>query len=171
MVQLQPSKTALVALGISFTARHAVAQTGSCFNTLGAINNVMQTELARIQTGATPQESYVYNLCANTFFDATSEPLEPALNNAMFVCGDNGSRSNRCVVVGGNQQVRISDSLVSGFPLQEVHFMGITFSAFEANGQMTGASIAAYASSATTATFSDCTWQVCLGLCAPRRLL
>lgn len=156
---LPPLRT-LLALGISFTTRHASAQTAPCFNTLGAINSEMQTELIRIQNGATPQASYLYNLCANTFFDATSERLEPVLNNAMFVCGDNGNRDNRCVIVGGNQQVKITDSLVSGFPLREVTFMGITFSAFETNGEMTGASIAAFASTATTATFTECTWQV-----------
>lgn len=157
---LQSSRAALFALGCSITTYYVAAQTGPCFTTLGAINSEMQTELARIQNGATAQESYVYNMCANTFFDAMSEPLQPVLNNAMFVCGDNGSRSNRCVVVGGSQQVMIMDSFVSGYPLQEVHFLGITFSGFETDNQMEGTSIAAFASSATTATFSECTWEV-----------
>ena len=158
---IRTSAATLVVLGISLATYDVIAQTGPCFTTLGAINSEMQTELARIQNGASPQESYVYNMCANTFFDATSEPLQPVLNNAMFVCGDNGSRSNRCVVVGGSQQVMIMDSFVSGYPMQEVHFLGITFSGFETNNQMEGTSIAAFASSATMATFSECTWQVC----------
>jgi len=160
-----PPLQALIVLGMLF--RPIVAQETACFETLGSINSVMQTELSRIQNGATPQESYVYSLCSNTFLDAGSEPLQPVLDNTMFVCGDDGSRSNRCVIVGGNQQVLIRDSLVSGYPLQELNFMGITFSAFETNGEMTGSSISALASSTTTATFTDCTWQVRLMVVVP----
>lgn len=138
----------------------AIAQAQSCFETLGALNSVMQTELIRIQNGATPKDAYTYNLCPNTFFDATSTALEPVLNNAMFVCGDDGSRLSQCVILGGSEQVSIVDSLVNGYPLEELSFMGITFSAFESNTDMSGTSIAASASSATTATFTDCAWQV-----------
>jgi len=153
------SLRALLALGV--LARPIAAQTAPCFNTLGAINSVMQTELVRIQNGAPPQQSYVYSLCPNTFLDASAEPLEPVLNNVMFVCGESGDRSGRCVILGGSQQVLIQDSLVDGYPLQELSFLGITFSAFETNGgDMTGSSIAAFASSTTTATFIDCVWQV-----------
>ena len=56
--------------------------------------------------------------------------------------------------------MRIVDSEVSDYPLQELSFTGITFSAFEGSSRMTGTSIAALASSATTATFTDCAWKV-----------
>jgi hypothetical protein len=141
---------------------HAIAQNSSqpCFDTIGALNSAMQTELVRIQNGATPQDAYMYNLCTNTFFDATSSILEPILNNAMFVCGDDGSRLGRCVILGGSEQVRIVDSTVDSYPLQELIFMGITFSSFVSNSVRTGLSIAAFASASLTATFTDCSWEV-----------
>jgi hypothetical protein len=120
----------------------------------------MQTEFVRIQNGATPADAYMYNLCANTFFDATSTILAPVLSNSMFICGNDGSRLGRCVIVGGSEQVRIVDSTIDGYPLQELSFMGITFSSFESNALKTGTSIAAFASSSTTATFTDCAWEV-----------
>ena len=131
----------------------------ACYETLGSLNSVMQTELVRIQNGATPQDAYMYNLCNNTFFDATTTILEPVLNNAMFICGDDGSRLGRCVILGGSLQVEIVDSLVDTYPLQEISFMGITFSSFESNTLRTGTSIGAFASSVTTATFTDCAWE------------
>lgn len=147
----------LVALGI--LAYPAVGQT-ACFETLGAINSAMQTELTRIQNGAAPQDSYTYTLCPNKFYDASMVILSPKLNNAMFICGEDGSRTNNCVILGGTEQVRIVDSEVSSYPLQELSFTGITFSGFEGNTRMTGTSIAALASSAATVTFTDCSWQV-----------
>lgn len=131
-----------------------------CFGTLLALNNEMQTELIRIRNGATPNSEYLYNLCPNTFFDTASTALEPVLSNSKFVCGENGSRTDRCVMLGGSTQVRISDSLVEGYPLEELTFMGITFSGFQSNNNRRGSSIAAQASSVTTATFTDCEWQV-----------
>jgi hypothetical protein len=124
----------------------------------------MELELIRIRNGAVPQTTYVYTLCPNTVLDATTTPLRPLLNNAMFVCGADGQRSNRCVILGGTVQVAILDSLVDGYPLQELSFLGLTFSGFvsddasAANG--IGTSIAAMASSVTMATFTDCSWQV-----------
>jgi hypothetical protein len=131
-----------------------------CFDTIGALNTAMQTELARIQNGATPQAAYMYNLCTNTFFDATTAILVPVLNNAMFICGNDGDRLGRCVFLGGSEQVRIEDSTVDSYPLQELSFFGITFSSFETNTVRTGLSIAAFASTTTTATFTDCSWEV-----------
>jgi hypothetical protein len=131
----------------------------ACYETIGSLNSVMQTELLRIQNGAIPQDAYMYNLCNNTFFDATITPLEPVLNNVMFICGDDGNRLGRCVFAGGSLQVEIVDSTVDTYPLQEINFMGITFSSFESNAFRTGTSIGAYASSVTTATFIDCAWD------------
>jgi hypothetical protein len=136
-----------------------VLSQNSCYETIGSLNNVMQTELVRIQNGATPQPSYMYNLCNNTFFDATTSILEPVLNNVMFICGADGSRLDRCVIVGGSVQVQINDTTVDNYPLQELYFMGITFSSFESNALRSGTSIGGFASSATTATFVDCAWE------------
>lgn len=136
-----------------------VSQT-PCFDTIGALNSAMQTELVRIQSGATPEDSYMYNLCTNTFFDAETAILMPVLNNVMFICGNDGSRLGRCVILGGSQQVLILDSTVDSYPLQELSFMGITFSSFESNSAQSGMSIAAFASSSTMATFTDCSWEV-----------
>jgi hypothetical protein len=130
-----------------------------CFATLGAMNSAMELELIRIRNGATPQTTYVYPLCPNTVLDATTTPLRPLLNNAMFVCGADGNRSNRCVILGGTVQVAILDSLVDGYPLQELSFLGLTFSGFVSDTGI-GTSIAAMASSVTMATFTDCAWQV-----------
>jgi hypothetical protein len=149
------------------TTTEIAAAGDDCFATLEAINSDMELELIRIRNGAPPQNAapYVYQLCADTVFDATSTPLRPLLNNAMFVCGANGNRSNRCVILGGTVQVAILDSLVDGYPLQELSFMGLTFSGFvsSSNAPATtgiGTSIAAMASSVTMATFTDCSWQV-----------
>ena len=131
----------------------------ACYETIGSLNSVMQTELLRIQNGATPQDAYIYNLCSNTFFNSTTTILAPLLNNAMFVCGDDGSRLGRCVILGGSLQIEIVDSSVDTYPLQEVSFMGITFSSFESNALRTGTSIGAFASSVTTARFVDCAWE------------
>lgn len=136
-----------------------VSQT-PCFDTIGALNSAMQMELVRIQSGATPEDAYMYNLCTNTFFDAATAILMPVLNNVMFICGNDGSRLGRCVILGGSEQVRIVDSTVDSYPLQELSFMGITFSSFVTNTARSGMSIAAFASSSTTATFSDCSWEV-----------
>jgi hypothetical protein len=137
-----------------------LAQATECFATIGALNNVMQTELIRIQNGAAPKDTYTFNLCNNTFLDAKSAILEPVLSNAFFVCGDDGQRQNNCVITGGTEQVRISESTVIGYPLQQLTFMGITFTSFQSNNGMTGTSITAAASSAATALFTDCSWSV-----------
>jgi hypothetical protein len=148
-------------LGILFSLQTTTVEAqSSCFTTLGEINMAMQTELDRIREGGTPEDSYTFRLCANQFFDASLVFLEPVLNNAMFVCGETGSRSDSCVILGGSQQVLIRDSTVPGYPLLSVSFMGITFAGFEPSTGMTGTSIAALASVQTVATFIDVAWQV-----------
>jgi hypothetical protein len=143
------------------TTAEAPAAAVACFATLGAVNSDMELELIRIRNGAPPQTAYMYPLCPNTVFDASLAPLRPLLNNAMIVCGVDGQRSNRCVILGGSVQVAILDSLVDGYPLQELSFMGLTFSGFtSASAGGIGTSIAAMASSVTMATFTDCAWQV-----------
>jgi hypothetical protein len=160
-LELRPTRKTTQALFLlcSLLLVNRTLSQDACYETIGSLNSVMQTELVRIQNGATPQDSYMYNLCNNTFFDATTAVLEPVLNNVMFICGEDGSRLGRCVILGGSLQVEIVDSLVDAYPLQEISFMGITFSSFESNTLRTGTSIGAFASSVTTATFIDCSWE------------
>jgi hypothetical protein len=156
---LRRARESLLIACILIIVPPVVSQT-PCFDTIGALNSAMQTELVRIQSGATPEVAYMYNLCTDTFFDAETAILMPVLNNAMFICGNDGSRLGRCVINGGSQQVRILDSTLDSYPLQELSFMGITFSSFKSNTAQSGMSIAAFASSSTMATFTDCSWEV-----------
>lgn len=155
---IRQSERALYLICSLLTVQRTLSQ-DACYETIGSLNSVMQTELSRIQNGAIPQDAYMYNLCNNTFFDSTITALKPVLNNVMFICGDDGNRLGRCVIAGGSLQVEIVDSTVDSYPLQEISFMGITFSSFESNALRTGTSIGAFASSVTTATFTDCAWD------------
>lgn len=130
------------------------------YESLAALNNDMETELNRIRDGGTPEESYTFRLCPNQLFDAESSTLLPVLNNAMFVCGSDGSRSNNCIIIGGSEQVRIENSQVDTYPLESLTFIGLTFADFKGNAAITGTSIAALASAPTTATFLDVTFTV-----------
>ena len=159
MVIAQPLQSMLTVsawLSILLHSSYDVAAQ-SCYTSIVDINSDMQIELARIAEGGTPEDSYTFELCANTIFDAT-EALNPVLNNAFFVCGPDGSSSNSCTITGGttNPQVEIASSTVSGYPLVSVAFSGITFESFSE----TEGSIKGVAFFPTTATFSDSVWTV-----------
>jgi hypothetical protein len=160
-----------------------------CFQTIASLQSVMATELSRIANGAVPAAAYTFILCPNTFLDASAMPLTPLLDKSTFMCGNDGHVRNRCIIVGGggggggsngtatapgttivtDAQVRIVDSTTPGHVLQQVDFVGVTFSGFESNVHTKmGKSIAAAASSSTTATFKGCAWQVCV--CARARV-
>lgn len=131
-----------------------------CYPTIRTINSAMRTERTRIQNGGIPEGTYEFVLCPNTVFDATFEALQPTLDNVVFRCGGATSvAANRCIFNGGAQQVLILDSLVPGYFLQQVSFVGITFSNFGSTTEES-TSIAAFASSITTALFRDCVWEV-----------
>jgi hypothetical protein len=164
----------------------ANADDNECFQTIASLQSVMATELSRIANGALPAAAYTFILCPNTFLDASAMPLTPLLDKSTFMCGNDGHVRNRCIIVGGgggsgsngtaaapgttivaDAQVRIVDSTTPGHVLQQVDFVGVTFSGFESNVHTKmGKSIAAAASSSTTATFKGCAWQVCVCLCA-----
>lgn len=125
------------------------------YTSIEAVNRAMQDELVRIKDGQAPLESYTFNLCPNRVFDATSEPLNPVLNNAFFLCGQNGDPTNDCTISGGKDaQVTIESSEVESYPLLKLTFSGIVFSGFD------GYSIAASATFPTTASFMDSMWTV-----------
>lgn len=144
------------------TPTSVVSQTvGTCYTTINDINIEMQQELDAIVNGGIPETSYTYIFCPNSFFDATNVTLVPLLDNILFLCGDDGSLSNNCVIVGGTEQVRFQNSNITGYPINQVTFMGITFAGFQNNTSTNiGTSIAAYASLPTIATFTNVAWQV-----------
>ena len=130
------------------------------YKTLQAINNDMQVELQRISAGGQPEEAYEFLLCPETVFDASSDTLEPVLSGSTFICGSDGDPEDNCIILGGDEQVRIVDSTLPSFPLSQLNFIGLTFAGFQTNDSETGTSIAAFASSTTTASFIDTTWTV-----------
>jgi hypothetical protein len=137
------------------------ANVGTCFTTIAAINAEMQQELDRISGGGTPESTYSYVFCPNAFFDATNTSLVPLLDNVMFLCGADGSLSNNCVIVGGSEQVTFRNSTVSGYVINQVAFMGLTFAGFQSNTNTAmSASVVASASAPTVAKFSNVVWQV-----------
>jgi hypothetical protein len=164
-------------------------QQEECFSTIASLQGVMATELSRIANGgAVPAASYTFIICPNTFLDASTMPLQPLLDKSTFMCGYDGHVRNRCVIVGNGSsnnnntttttttdaQVRIVDSTTPGHVLQQLDFIGLTFTDFTSNNGTTstkriGQSIAAAASTSTTATFKGCAWQVRYLFCEHRR--
>jgi hypothetical protein len=150
----------------------SVAAQGPCpgnsgingYTTVAALNTAMTTELAAIQGGKTPTPPYLFTICPNTVLSTSTQPLTPVLSGAEFVCGSNGALSNSCAIQGGNNQVTIQDSTVSGYKLQNVTFSGITFDG------STQSSVIAKAGSGTTLNFVNCQWDVRLSMRWRRRI-
>lgn len=124
------------------------------YDQISSINSDQQEELQRIQNGSPPRPPYVFRLCPNTQFDAsTAAPLNVLLSGSMFTCGPNTASTDNCVISGGVNQVLIEDSTIDGYSLDRTSFVGITFEGF------TGASVNGFASFGTTATFMDTKWR------------
>jgi hypothetical protein len=127
------------------------------YTSIQALNQDMDMELQRISDGGElpPGQAYVLPLCPRTTFgfDAATVLL-PILNRVTFQCGLSGDNEERCVFTGGDEQVRIEDTAVSGYPFNFVFFMGVTFEGFQQR------SIAAVGSAPTQVTFMNCLWQV-----------
>lgn len=127
------------------------------YTSITALNQDMDTELQRIINGGElpPEQAYVLPLCPQTTFgfDAATVLL-PILNRVTFQCGSSGDNNERCVFTGGDEQVRIENTAVSGYPFNSVFFLGVTFEGFQQR------SIAAMASAPTQVTFMNCLWQV-----------
>eukprot|EP00522_Entomoneis_paludosa_P006421 CAMPEP_0172451820 /NCGR_PEP_ID=MMETSP1065-20121228/9691_1 /TAXON_ID=265537 /ORGANISM="Amphiprora paludosa, Strain CCMP125" /LENGTH=668 /DNA_ID=CAMNT_0013203791 /DNA_START=39 /DNA_END=2045 /DNA_ORIENTATION=- len=140
------------------------------YSTISALNSAMEAELALIESGSTPQDSYEFILCPNTVFDTAAGPLRPILDAASFLCGANGTSVNACTFEGGDQQVFIEDSQVATYPLETMLFAGITFRGFTENVFQTGTSISALATSTTTATFDDVIWTDFIAQSAVRQV-
>lgn len=130
------------------------------YSSIEDLNNDMEEELQRIQQGGSPADEYTFRLCPDTVFSTTTAPLRPILNNANFVCGEDGDRSNSCTIIGGSEQIRFEDSTIEGYDLSSMSFMGLSFADFEGNNDLTGTSIGAYATSRLTATFTNVAFTV-----------
>lgn len=124
------------------------------YRSLVDVQRDMENELDDIKLRGEPDSAYIYTLCPNEMYYTSDVILTPVLSGAIFVCGRNGDPEDRCLLYGGNEQVRIIDSTVPEYPLESVSFVGITFTAFK---EM---SINAKSSRTTTVTFSDCRWTV-----------
>jgi hypothetical protein len=157
----------LLAIAAALTLR-ADGQVEQCRDSPGlqgymsitAMNSEMRKEFEKIVQGGSPEKSYSYMLCPETVFDATAEPLLPLLSNMEFSCGAKGLASENCVIFGGHEQVRFADSTSQSYPLEQVSFVGLTFANFTTNDRGTGTSIAAFASSTTTASFMNVKFTV-----------
>jgi hypothetical protein len=126
------------------------------YTSIQALNQDMATELQRISEGGElPPAAYVLPLCPETTFgfDAATVLL-PILNRVTFQCGSLGDKEQRCVFTGGDEQVRIENTAVPGYPFNSVFFIGVTFEGFQQR------SIAAMGSAPTQVTFMNCLWQV-----------
>jgi hypothetical protein len=160
--QIATNRWLLLLLVVALCVPHGVRATPSLcvgsmefgYSSIAAINADILAELQKIQNGATPSASYTFNLCSNTVFDASTEPLRPALSNSLFVCGTNGKSSNNCRIENGAVQVEISDSVVANYTLGEITFLGVQFTGF------TKQAVSAYASFPTQANFRDVLWTV-----------
>jgi hypothetical protein len=136
------------------------------YTSLDSLNSDMQLELLRISGGGVPAPPYTFTLCPNTLFDTAQGTLQPVLSGATFVCGVNGDPEDACTFLGGDEQIRIEDSTVDGYLLEELEFVGISFADFASSDGVLGTSIAALASSTTTATFVNNRWSVSLSKCS-----
>jgi hypothetical protein len=129
----------------------------SGYTSILALNQDMDTELQRISDGGElpSNQAYLLPLCPQTTFgfDAATVLL-PILNRVTFQCGSSGDIDLRCVFTGGDEQVRIENTAVSGYPFNSVFFTGVTFEGFQQR------SIAAVGSAPTQVTFINCLWQV-----------
>jgi hypothetical protein len=132
------------------------------YTSLADLNSDMQTELDRIAAGGTPEESYTFTLCPNQAFDANAVTLLPVLSDSTFVCGAIGDPDDDCTLLGGEEQIRIEDSTINGYTLETLVFVGLSFADFSSDGGAMATSIAALASSTTTATFMNSRWSVSL---------
>lgn len=130
------------------------------YASIAALNADMVAEFTKIvDDGQDPQDTYTFNLCSDTEFDATDEPIRPILDNSFIVCGADGSSSNGCQVTGGLTQVEmLVPSTDSQYEVSAVTIMGIQFEDFK------NESISAYAAAPATLNFRDVQWTVSLRL-------
>jgi hypothetical protein len=131
------------------------------YTSITAMDADQQSELLRIRDGGVPRPPYVFTICPGQALDFTvpSAPFQPVLSGSIFTCGTTGAAAGNCMFVGGDTQIIVQDSAVTGYPLQTIEFRGITFAAF------TGAAIAGGAGAGTTVVLRDVIFEVCILSC------
>lgn len=150
------SVTPLLAQGVGTSVEpcpNAAGVTG--YSTLEAINVDMMAELEKIRAGGIPVEPYMFELCPNTVFDTTLLPLTPLLSGSVFSCGSAAAPGSACNFMGGATQILIEDPVdVTGYDLEMVSFVGITFLGF------TGSAISGGAGANTTVDVANSIFSV-----------
>lgn len=128
------------------------------YSTLEDIRLDIQDEVTRISNdGAAPQPPYIYPLCPQQQFsfqdgDAIFPPLEPVLDQSLFVCGVDGTGMG-CEFVGG--QIQFLFSQETALSVINVTFQGISFNGFtETSMEMQGSR------DAVMVEFENCSWSV-----------
>jgi len=137
------------------------------YTSIASLNADMEAELNRIveagdaESGQQQQQTYRFNLCANTKFDINVDgPIRPVLSNSFIMCGNDGNSANACVFKGGNAgQVIVADSTVPSYQLRTITMMGIEFTDF------TNRSVSALATAPTRINFKDTKWTVSVFVC------
>ena len=111
---------ALLPVAHSCTDRF-ISLDGPCIDSYAELRAL---EIARGNNTAVP---VTYVICPNTVFDLTGE-LEWDLNgNTQYLCGDDGSSANNCVVTGGQFQVGISNFPYNFSNKTNILLAGFTF--------------------------------------------
>jgi hypothetical protein len=124
----------------------------SGYTSIASINGDIDQEITRIGSGGSPQGLYMLVLCPGTF-DTSSSPLLPRLDQATYSCAGTGNVNEGCILSGGETNIRIDDPGIDGYNVNDMNFMGITFTAF------TGYSIELLGTAPAEAIFLNCLWQ------------
>lgn len=131
--------------------------TEQAYNSIESLQADIDDELDRLEAGVKePEDSYRFVLCANTNFAFSEEEvvLNPVLDNINIQCGFPPRTSNECVFTGGFNQVFLSNTDDSNFPVERFTMTAVTFEEF------TGAAIAGRASPNTEIIVIDPLFQV-----------
>ena len=124
------------------------AQAASCIGNLAELDALQTARGNKVSTHVT------YILCPNTVYLPTDFEYLLLNGNATYLCGEDGSSANNCIIRGGYIQVAIflyaydrapkDNILVSGFTFEDNPFNNLVVA-------MNGRS-----------TFRDCIFKVCI---------
>jgi hypothetical protein len=119
------------------------------YDSIDSLNADIDAEVARIIDGGTPEEAYLYRLCPGSTIMMEGKSLMPKLDGSVFQCGDGGLLADDCRLQGGSDQVIINNSAIPGYSLNDVRFVGVTFTGF------TNSAVSGNALYTTTTTIED----------------
>jgi hypothetical protein len=110
------------------------AQTPSCIGTLGKLLDLQTARGNKVFTPVT------YVMCPNTVYLANDEEFLQLNGNATYLCGEDGSSANNCILRGGSGQLSITffaydrapkdNILVSGFTFEQAEFFTATIAMY-----------------------------------------